>query len=83
MASPVTLRLNPALRQRVERIAKRKRCPTSVVLREAITNWVEKEETALTPYELVKDLIGVVHGGDPGRSTRRLTDVLKARRVKP
>jgi hypothetical protein len=41
-----------------------------------------KEETALTPYELVKDLIGVVHGGDPGRSTRRLSDVLKARRDK-
>jgi hypothetical protein len=74
------LRLDPELRRRVTRIAKRKRTTTSEVLREAITTWVEREDNAPTPYESVKDLIGSVHGGDPGRSTRKLSDVLKARR---
>ena len=65
MASPITLRLDPKLRGRVTRIARRKRCSTSAVLREAIEEWVEKQENFVSPYELVKDLIGIAHGGDP------------------
>ena len=80
MPSPITLRLDAETRRRVSRIAQRRRTTTSGVLREAIAAWVEKEESAVSPYELVKDLIGNSRGGDPGRSTRRLTDVLKARR---
>ena len=82
MASPITLRLDPDLRRRVERIAKRKRCSTSVALREAISAWVENEDSTGSVYDQIKDLIGCVSGGDPGRSTRRLSDVLKARNRK-
>ena len=83
MASPITFRLDPDIRRRVTRIAKRKRTTTSGVLREAITTWVAGEERALTPYESIKDLIGSVHGGDPTLSEdtgRKFTALLKARR---
>ena len=82
MASPISLRLDPELRRRVDRIARRKKASTSQVLREAITTWVEREDSAVTPYESIKDLIGSVRGGDPKRSTRKLSEVLKARRRK-
>jgi len=83
MASPITLRLDPELRRRVTRIAKRKRTTTSSVLREAISNWVELEDSVVTPYESIKDLIGNVKGGDPHRSTdmgKKFTELLRARR---
>ena len=46
MASPITLRLDPELRRRVTRIAKRKQTTTSEVLREAIATWVEREDSS-------------------------------------
>ena len=85
MAAPLTLRLDDDLRRRVARIAKRKRCTTSAALREAITTWVAREERAVTPYELCKDLIGIVKGGDPKLSEdmgRKFTALLKARQAK-
>jgi Arc/MetJ-type ribon-helix-helix transcriptional regulator len=82
MASPITLRLDPELRRRVDRIARQRRTTASNVIREAITTLVERERRAVTPYESIKDLIGSVRGGDPKRSTRRLSDILKARRRK-
>jgi predicted DNA-binding protein len=81
MASPVTLRLDQDLRKRVQRIAKRKKCAASVVMREAIETFVEKEESAGSFYDSIKDLIGVVAGGDPGRSSRRMGDELRAKRA--
>jgi predicted DNA-binding protein len=83
MASPITLRLDPEIRRRVTRIAKRKRTTTSNVLREAIATWVEREDSAVTPYESIKDLIGSVRGGDPRLSEdtgRKFTELLRARR---
>ncbi len=83
MASPITLRLDPEIRRRVTRIAKRKRTTTSNVLREAIATWVEREDSAVTPYESIKDLIGSVKGGDPRLSEdtgRKFTELLRARR---
>jgi len=83
MASPITLRLDPDIRRRVTRIAKRKRTTTSSVLREAITTWVAREESTVSPYESIKDLIGSVHGGDPNLSTdmgKKFTQLLRARR---
>ena len=83
MASPLTLRLDEETRRRVARIAQRKRTTTSKVIREAITALVEREDKRLTPYELVADLIGSVHGGDPKLSEnmgRKYTAALKARR---
>jgi len=83
VASPITLRIDPELRRRVDRIARRKKTSTSEVLREAIATWVEREDSAVTPYESIKDLIGTVKGGDPHRSTdmgKKFTELLRTRR---
>ena len=83
MASPLTLRLDKETRRRVERIAKRRQMTTSAVLREAIGTWVSREESNVTAYDQIKDLIGSVHGGDPKLSEntgRRVAEMLKARR---
>jgi predicted DNA-binding protein len=83
MGSPVTLRLDEDTRRRVARIARRKRVSTSQVIREAIEAWVGWHEATGSPYEAVSDLIGVVHGGDPKRSTdtsRQFRELLKGRR---
>jgi Arc/MetJ-type ribon-helix-helix transcriptional regulator len=72
MDSPVTLRLDKHTRERVAQIARRKRVSTSEVIRQAIESWIKIHEdaAAATPYRDAADLIGVVHGGNPKRSTR-------------
>jgi Arc/MetJ-type ribon-helix-helix transcriptional regulator len=83
MASPVTLRLDGEIRRRVARIARQRRTSTSHLLREAITTWLDRQESGESAYEAIKDLIGIAHGGDPtlSRDTgRRFTQMLKARR---
>jgi len=83
VASPLTLRLDPKTRKRIARLAHRKNLPTSEVVRQAIEAWVDRHESASTPYEVAADLIGVVHGGIPERSTRtgrRFAKHLKERR---
>jgi predicted DNA-binding protein len=83
MASPLTLRLDEKTRQRIARIARRKKLTTSEALRQAIEACVDREEPAANPYELMKDLIGVVHGGDPKRSEqigRKFREAMKQRR---
>jgi hypothetical protein len=83
VASPITFRLDPDIRRRVTRIAKRRQTTTSSVLREAITSWVAREERAGSAYESIKDLIGIASGGDPTLSTDtgwKFTELLKARR---
>ncbi len=52
-------------------------------MRQAIHEFVEREEAACRPYELMKDLIGIVNGGDPHRSTdigKKFAKYLKSRR---
>jgi predicted DNA-binding protein len=83
MTAPVTLRLDGKMRKRLARIARRKRQSTSQIIREAIEAWVERQEVVSSPYEIVADLIGSVHGGHPERSTdtgRRFMRILKDRR---
>ena len=83
MASPLTLRLDPKTRQRLARIARRKGLSTSEVIRDAIAAWTDLQEPVTSPYEAVADLIGIVHGGNPRRSTqtgRALAKLLKGRR---
>ena len=83
MASPLTLRLDEKTRQRIARIARRKRLSTSEVIRQAIEAWAERQEPVGLPYELVLDLLGVVRGGNPRRSEltgRRFAEFLKGRR---
>jgi hypothetical protein len=83
MASPLTLRLDEKTRKRIVRIARRKQVSTSEVVRQAIEAWVDRHEPVTSPYEVVKDLLGVVHGGNPKGSVhtgRRFTKLLKGRR---
>jgi predicted DNA-binding protein len=83
MASPLTLRLDEKTRKRIVRIARRKQLSTSEVVRQAIEAWTERQEPVASPYEVVKDLLGVVHGGNPKGSQqtgRRFTKLLKQRR---
>jgi Arc/MetJ-type ribon-helix-helix transcriptional regulator len=83
MASPLTLRLDEKTRKRIARIASRKQLSTSEVIRRAIEAWADRHEPVTSPYEAIKDLIGVVHGGNPGgaaRTGRRFTKLLKRRR---
>jgi predicted DNA-binding protein len=83
MASPLTLRLDEKTRKRIVRIARRKQLSTSQVVRQAIEAWAEQHEPVTSPYEAVRDLIGVVHGGNPKGSVqtgRRFTKLLKRRR---
>jgi hypothetical protein len=83
MASPLTLRLDEKTRKRIVRIARRKQLSTSEVVRQAIEAWADRQEPAASPYEGVRDLIGVVHGGNPKGSVqtgRRFTKLLKQRR---
>jgi len=85
MASPITLRLDEETRQRVAQIARRKRTSASEVIREAILTWVEMHENTGSPYDSIADLIGVVQGGKPGRSTetgRQFKELLRQRRVR-
>jgi Arc/MetJ-type ribon-helix-helix transcriptional regulator len=83
MASPLTLRLDAKTRKQIERIARRRQVSVSEVIRLAIAAWAEQQEPIAAPYEAIADLIGVVHGGMPGRSTqmgRRFSEILKKRR---
>ena len=86
MASPVTLRLDEETRQRIAHMARRRRVTSSHIIREAIEAYVGGEEAEISPYEAVADLIGVVRGGDPKRSTgtgRQFAALLKRRRARP
>ena len=86
MASPVTLRLDQEIRQRIAHIARRRRVTSSHIIREAIEAYVGGREAEVSPYEAVADLIGVVHGGNKARSTgtgRQFAALLKRRRARP
>jgi predicted DNA-binding protein len=82
MPSPVTLRVDKETRQRIARIARRKQVSASEVIRQAIETWIEEQEAG-SPYEMVSDLIGIVHGGNRKRSAgggRQFVTLLKSRR---
>ena len=79
----MTLRLDDQTKLQVGRIARRRGITRSQVVREAIEALVAKDETPVTAYDLMKDFIGVVHGGNPKRSEntgRQFTEMLRARR---
>ena len=83
MPSPVTLRVDKETRLRIARIARRKQVSASEVIRQAIEIWIEEQEPAGSPYEMVSDLIGIVHGGNRKRSAgtgRQFAVLLKSRR---
>jgi predicted transcriptional regulator len=83
MASTLTLRLDEKTRQRIARIARRKRLSTSEVIRQAIEAWADRQEPVAAPFELASDLLGVARGGDSKRSEktgRHFAKLLKQRR---
>jgi predicted DNA-binding protein len=83
MASPLTLRLDPKTRQRLERIARRKQLSKSEIVRQAIDAWADRQEPVASPYDVLADLIGVVRGGKANRSARTgrsFAQLLKKRR---
>ena len=83
MPSPVTLRVDKETRLRIARIARRKQVSASEVIRQAIEKWIEEQEPVGSPYEMVSDLIGIVHGGNRKRSAgvgRQFALLLKSRR---
>jgi predicted DNA-binding protein len=83
MDSPVTFRLDKETRERIARIARERQLTASAVIRKAINAWVENHEATTAPYHGVADLIGVVHGRNPKRSTetgRQFKELLKRRR---
>ena len=68
---------------RIARLARRQRLSTSEVIRQAIAAWADRQEPVTSPYDAMRDLIGVVRGGNPKRSEqtgRRFTALLKKRR---
>jgi predicted DNA-binding protein len=78
----ITLRLDNDMKRRVASIARRRKTTTSEVLRQAVAAWVEREETSVSVYEQIKDLIGRAHGGDPHASEnigRKYSEYLQAR----
>ena len=61
----------------------RRQISVSEVIRLAIAAWAEQQEPIAAPYEAIADLIGVVRGGMPGRSTQmgtRFSEIVKSRR---
>jgi hypothetical protein len=83
MRAPVTLRLDKATRLRIARIARRRRMTASELIREAIEAWADEQEAGVSPFQLMADLVGVVHGGNPRRSTdagTQLARLLRRRR---
>jgi len=81
----MALRLDEKTRARLGRIARRRGTSRSAIVREAIVSLVEKEErqAAASPYDIVREIIGSVDGGDPFRSEgggARVAGVLKRKR---
>jgi predicted DNA-binding protein len=86
MSDAMALRLDDETRRRIARLAARRGTTRSALVREAITALIEKEDrqAAVRPFDLVKDLLGSVHGGDPERSSdvgRKVRRMLRARRA--
>jgi predicted DNA-binding protein len=88
MSDAMALRLDDHTRRRIARLAARRGTTTSALVREAIGLFIDEEDrqAAVRPHDLVKDLVGAVHGRDPDRSTDaglKVRRLLKARRARP
>jgi hypothetical protein len=67
----MTIRLDRALRSRLQVAAKRRRVTPSAAARAALESWLDAEGRAADarPYDAIVDLIGSVGKGDRGHST--------------
>lgn len=83
MESPVTVRLDAETRRKIAREAKQRRISKSEVIRRALSSYAEVRMAEDSPYEQMKDLIGVAHGGDSTLSTntgRKFKAILEKKR---
>ena len=86
MAAPLTIGFDASVRRQITQVGKRRRCTPSALVREAVTDLLERENSTVSFYDQIKDLIGVgERGGDPTLSEntgRKFTALLKARQAK-
>jgi hypothetical protein len=80
----MTVRLDRPTRVRLKVAAKRRHLTPSAAARLAVDKWLDDEDATVSirPYELIKDLVGSVSGGDrlrSSRSSRAIADILKKR----
>jgi hypothetical protein len=68
----MTVRLDARTRMRLKNVAKRRRLTPSGVTRLALETWLDAEEStaSASPYAQIRDLVGVLRGGDERRSSR-------------
>jgi hypothetical protein len=85
---PTSVRLDTKTERIVERLARQKGQTKSQVIREAIAFAATRETRRpdpRKPYEAIKHLIGIAHGGPPDLSERtgeKFTQMLLARRAR-
>jgi predicted transcriptional regulator len=85
----VTVRLETEACRRLASVARRRGRTPSAIVRSAVDAWLAAEESVVSgssAYDAIADLVGCVHGRDPGRSTRgaaAIASVLEARRRRP
>jgi hypothetical protein len=77
MKAPVALRLDTKTRRLIARVAHRIGISKSEVIRRALHSWAKFIDSSDSPYEMLADLIGVVKGRDPRRSTKSGKQVRK------
>ena len=83
MAAPLSIRVGMELRRRIARIARRKNVSPAAWMRQAFEEKAEREEQELSPYERMKDFIGIINSGDPHFSEdigRKFAKMLRERR---
>jgi len=86
MESPVTLRLDSKTRRLIASAARRKGISKSEVIRRALSSWSDLAVQSDSPYVLLKDLLGVVRGGNPRRSEKsgkHFRDLVATKRKRP
>ena len=75
------MRLDRETQMLIRQIARVRKKSASEVMREAIKESLQRQKP--TPHELMKDLIGSIHGGDPKLSEntgRRFTEYVKEKK---
>jgi predicted transcriptional regulator len=65
MTSLLTLRVELRTRQRIARMASRRRISASEAIRQAIEARVERQDPVTAPYDAMSDLIGLSTVGNP------------------
>jgi hypothetical protein len=81
-SSNLSLRLDPATRRTIDRLARAQRRSRSEIVREAVAALIDRAPKEDRPYESWKTVIGIARGGRPDLSERtgeRFREILTAR----